>query len=318
MMNVAGGRFDTTMISVPDILKRLGIEAVYRGREWTALCPNPEHDDKNPSWRIRDALGDKRNGMHLCFPCGFGGTVVDLVSKVLNIPWFDAQNWLRSKSEISKPVASSLEFRVQRVQTGFILPSEVDVWPLRKWPSDPRTYIESRDITDAQVERWGIGFCVAGRLEGRVVFVKRADDGTPIGYSARSYTGSKIRYLEPLSSENAMQSATFGEQHWPDVNLRKRVYVLEGAINALAVERAIPGAHVATTSGSQLNMMIAAKLATFSEIIAVTDPDDAGDKLASSLETTFGRHGKLFHRVRLPSGEDAASIGKDKLTEALQ
>ena len=61
-------------IDITSVLQRLGIEARRRGREWTAICPNREHDDRKPSWRMRDEPGTVRHSKHHCFSCSFGGS----------------------------------------------------------------------------------------------------------------------------------------------------------------------------------------------------------------------------------------------------
>ena len=306
---------------IPTLLRRLGIEARRQGREWVALCPNPEHDDKKPGWRIRDESGSKKHGMHHCWACGFGGNVQDLVEKVLRIDWRAAKVWLATDAVADDvPVASSVELKMRPWDTSFRLPIGVEVGPIESWPGSPRKYALSRGILSWQVDRWGVGFAVEGRLEGRIVFVKRDGEGRPIGFSARTYVGDKRRYLEPEAWEGATASAIFGEQFWTaDARRRfdQRVFVVEGAINALAIERACPVAPVAATSGSQLNPLVASKLATFGEVVAVTDPDAAGDALAEMLSNAFARHSKKFRRVRLPSGSDAASVPEFVLKESL-
>jgi len=306
---------------ISEVLRRLGIEARRQGREWVALCPNPEHEDKSPSWKIRDQPGEKRHGMHHCWPCGFGGNVVNLVEKVLDVDWRAAKEWLGSDALAEdRPVAASVELKQRPWDTSFRLPAGVEVTPFATWPPSLQKYVIGRGILPWQVERWGIGFSVEGRLQGRIVFVKRDSDGRPIGFSARTAVGAMKRYLEPEPWEGAATAAIFGEQHWTQDfrrRLDQRVFVVEGAINALAVERAVPLAPVAATSGSQLGALVASKLSSFGEVIAVTDPDAAGDKLAKVLEDAFARHGKKFRRVRLPAGQDAADVPEATLKEAV-
>lgn len=313
-------RVDTSNINIPVVLRRLGIEAKKQGREWIALCPNPEHDDKSPSWRIRDQNGSTRNGLHKCWPCGFGGTLIDLIMISLGgVSWHVATEWLAGENvAIERPVASAVDFKLRSCDTSFRLPTEVETIEWERWPSTVKKYLEERGIPRWQVDRWGIGFAVSGRLQGRIVFVKRDVTGKPIGYSARTFVNSKVRYYEPQPHEGANASAIYGEQHWETLGERERVYVVEGAINALAVERATNYGQVAATSGSQLHPMVAAKIASFRHVIAITDPDNAGDKLADTIKGAIARHGNKFTRVRLPEGQDAASIDSRELMKAIE
>ena len=316
-------------LDVPVLLRRLGINANRRGREWTAICPNPEHDDRSPSWRMRDEPGAKKHGFHKCWPCGFGGNAVDLVERLIGIDWRAAKEWIGADVFAEDtPVAESVEVKQRPWDTSFRLPAGVEVLLFDLWPQSVRAYVTGRAITPWQVDRWGVGFAVDGRLNGRVVFVKRDSDGEPVGFSARTFVGAMKRYLEPEPWEGASQAAVFGEQHWSHdfrMRLGQSVFVVEGAINALAVERAalreagglVHYPSVAATSGSQLGALVAAKLASFGEIVAVTDPDAAGDKLAAALSDTLARHDRKFRRVRLPVGHDAADVPEAALREAV-
>lgn len=314
-------------VDIPSVLLRLGIQAKRTGREWTALCPNPEHDDKRPGWRIRDQAGSEKHGMHHCWSCGFGGSVDDLVMKVLKLSWAEAHDWLGGNAvAVERPVAATVELKQGPWDRSFHLPEGVEFGPLASWPKTIRTYAERRGIRPWQVERWGIGFAVAGRLMGRIVFVKRNAAGEPIGFTARTLIGDERRYLEPEPWEGADPAAIYGEQFWNDRGQRDRVFLVEGAINAHAVERALlehtcddewfyPS--VGATSGSQLHPLVASKLASFKIIVAVTDPDKAGDKFATMISDAVARHETEFRRVRLPEKTDAQSVSGAFLKEAL-
>lgn len=306
-------------VNVERVLERLGIQAKRRGRELEALCPNPEHKDRSPSWRIRDEPGATRHGMHHCWPCGFGGTIVDLVQKVLGIAeWRDARAWLEKEAPVEQRVIESVEVKVRAPSLRFRLPEEVRFGSLDTWPGPVREYVHSRGIDETQVERWGIGYAVEGRLRGRVVFVLRDSRGRPQGYSARSFTGEGKRFLEPEEHEKASASAMFGEQHWPSLAERKTapVFVFEGAIKALAAERALPGAFVAATTGSEVRPLHDVKLATFDRQCIVGDDDLAGNKVSSQLVAKLARHAKP-ERLTLPRGLDADQLPIEELRDIL-
>lgn len=302
------------MIDVPRVLGRLGIEARRVGKEWLARCPNPGHEDRHPSWGIRDEPGSDRHSLHNCLSCGYAGAVVDLVMLVVGLDYAAAREWLAG-DDVGVAPPSGVELIVRQPRRIFRLPVGVDVRPLAEWVPSARAYAEGRGVTAAQVDRWGLGYAAAGVLEGRVVFVKRTRGGEVAGYSARTFVGAPRRYLEPSGREGAVMSVLFGEQHWPE-HAGGVVVVVEGAINALAVERAWPGVSVATTSGSMLHPSVPWKLMRFGEVVVLTDPDAAGDKLGGQLEASLARHVRL-RRVRLPEGEDAASLGLDALRAAL-
>lgn len=118
-------------------LQLLGIDADERGDEAVALCPNPEHDDRSPSWSCN--LDD---GRHHCFACGFGGSFIFLVTKMMGLPTPDATQWVRER-------------KIRDVAEGFVGPrpktlrkteglSEADLWMFTDPPADA---LASRGLT---------------------------------------------------------------------------------------------------------------------------------------------------------------------------
>ncbi len=298
------------MIDVPRLLARLGIEAKRQGREWVAKCPNPDHEDHSPSWRIRDEPGSSRHGFMHCWPCGFGGTPVDLVAKVLGIEdKRDARAWLEQEAPVDQKPVERVELRVAATSS-FRMPPEFVEAPLEDWPSPARDYLRRRGIEDWQVERWGIGYAVSGRLGGRIVVPSRDPAGKPRRYTARTFADDPQRYLQPNPEEHAAANAVFGEQHWPLLNGdedRDLLFVLEGEINGLALEAELPGVYFGAISGSDLAGGRAIKLSTWSRLAILTDPDVAGDTIAKTIEIAMARH-CTTRRLRLPGGTDPSKL----------
>jgi len=299
------------MTRVESILKRLGIEATKHGPEWVALCPNPSHDDHKPSWRIRDDPGGPREGFHKCWPCGFGGGLLHLVRTVLDLKYRDAQKWLESE-ELAAPPPAGVELAI-RTRTAFRLPEGVELSPMSRWVTSARKFAEKRSITSSQVDKWGMGYAIEGRLEGRIVIPVRNKRGQLSGYTARTFVNHPKRYLEPEAFERANRGVLFGEQFWS----KGPVIVLEGAIKALAVERVNP-INLAVTSGSDLGATIALKLATFDEVIIATDNDPAGDKLAEQIGWVLDRQQVYNHRLQFPKGRDADQMDPTELNELIE
>lgn len=252
-----------------------------------------------------------------CWPCGFGGGPVELVMHVRGfVERASAYDWISQFRSGKAEEVSSVEWQNIIPEDGFRLPPEVEFAPLPKWVSLARKYMESRRITEEQVERWGIGYATSGRLEGRIVFVSRDSSGVPRNYTARTFLKSRKRYLAAAGDEHPDLGAMFGEQHWPDTAHRWAVVALEGAINGLVVDRAYPGLPFAVIGGSNPHPAHFAKLASFPLIILLTDPDEAGNKAAQDLVESLGRHVQLI-RVNLPQGQDAADVGDLYVRDAI-
>lgn len=305
------------MISISTVLERLGIEARRVGREWRALCPNPEHADRNPSWRIRDDEGHERHGLHNCYPCGFGGDVVDLVRVKLDCSYAEARAWLGGAAAPAKPIPSLVDVTVRdRARGGpsFRFPSGVEFPAVGRWISAPLDYVRGRGVTPAQIERWGLGYAADGRLAGRIVIPYAGRDGVARSYSARAYRASDRKYMQPHPSEGADRSVVFGERFWPE--RRERVIVSEGEFNMLAWER-VTSTPLAALSGSNPEPAKLAKLSTFAEIVIATDNDVAGEKAAGKLAQAWERYARV-KRVTFPPGRDANDLEPDELIRLLE
>jgi DNA primase len=295
-------------VDIGKVLARLNIQAKRQGREWVAVCPNREHDDRSPSWRIRDEPDSTRHGYHHCWPCGFKGGILSLVQHVLQLEELsDARAWLEESSMVEQKAVEEVEVKIAPPRLRFRLPPEVTVEPFESWPGPARDYFLSRKLEPWQAERWGIGYAVTGRLRGRLVIVSRNVKGHPMRYTARTFTGEEKRYLEPRPEENANPNVMFGEQHWPALGQRDVLFVVEGAINGLALEAELPGIYFAATAGSSMRPLYAPKFMTWKRIVVMTDPDDAGDKIGKEIETAMCRHNRSI-RLRLPVGSDAAKM----------
>lgn len=299
------------------LLDQLSIRHEVRGDTLWACCPHPAHDERTPSWRVNADAEHPKFGQHRCYGCGWGGWPIHLAEVVLGCSREDARAWLRDISQ-SPPLPFMVNVEYQRSYNPvFMLPPGCYLKPLAQWPLEPRNYVlNDRGIQEWQVDRWGIQYTV-GRydklqnpLAGRIVFPVRDTGGRLIGYTGRSYTSDERRYKEPSKAEGADLGAVFGAEHWPKPKHRRVVAVAEGAINALAIERAYPySLPIGALYGSQLAPGHVSRLSTFRCVLMVSDPDKAGNKVAAALRDALLRWVPVV-RVEIPEGDDAASLAK--------
>lgn len=305
------------MNQVEAVLDALGIEIKKkRGRRAWALCPF--HNDHSPTnFFVR--ISGPRTGQNHCFSCKKGGSLVQLVMHVRGFDEDRAKKYVERLGKGYEPPRGRVRVVERPAVLGrarFKIPGEVMFKPLEDWPSVARSYAESRGITAEEVDRFGLGFAVEGRLGGRIVLPWRAAHGMIMGYSARSFVGDEPKYTTPHASENADLGTMFGEHTW--TSHREAVVVTEGALNALAVLRAIDDYRVdiAALGGSAPSPLHAVKLSTFPAIILLTDPDHAGDRAAACISSMLGRHAEI-NRVRLPEKKDALDVGRPYLRNVL-
>ncbi len=301
------------VVDVPRLLEALGIAQgkARNAREVWCLCP--AHVDRSPSWSI-----DLKDGKHFCFACSFGGGPLDLVMHARKLTRGEAAQWVRD-SGLALDSATLPETRVV-LRVGsldrFVMPAEVQM--AEPWPAEAQAYAERRGITREQIERWGIGYAATGRLAKRLVIPIVDWLGRLSGYTARTWSTSPVRYLTPSEAEHPRREVLFGERHWFAIGAEV-VVVTEGAIDALAVERACEGRFaVAALSGASnsRSRLVQAKLARFGCVVLATDVDSAGDAAAAGLRVALARHTHVV-RLRYPAGVDAAGMDRAGLAELI-
>jgi DNA primase len=301
-------KFNPLSVDIPRMLAQLGLEAEHRGEAWVLRCPSGLHPDHKPSFTIKDVPGEPTHGLGYCFSCRFGGTAAELVAHVLNITLHSAYGWLveRAMGQARGVRRITVELQAPKARAGMAVPLGVVVGPLLEWPTVAQRYVLDRGITPAQVDQWGLGYAVEGKLAGRIFLPIWGAEGELLHYTARSFTSSPCRYKSADRAEGFDAGAVFGEQAWPAQPQRDAVVVCEGALNALAVQRVTP-LPIGALYGSQVSLEHLMKLSTFRRVLILTDADLAGDWAAEKLAAAMARHLEAV-RVVLPRGVDANDL----------
>jgi hypothetical protein len=244
--------------------------------------------------------------------------------KVRGCEFREALDWLRDVEDAPAPVPV---VRVRYAVLGargraFEMPAGVEYGDLSGWNSVPRSYALGRGLTAQQVERWGIGYSLMGRLSGRIVFPIRDAGGYLQNYAGRTFVGDETRYLAADEQrEHPDTSVLLGEHFWPSALERARstVLIFEGALSGMAIERALhgrPRTYLGGLQGSDVaNPRRALRLSTFGRVVSAADPDSAGDRVSDDLAAALRR--VPFARFRYPSKLDAADTPEEELAAAL-
>lgn len=318
---------DDSRFDVAKALEKLGIDYRENHGELEARCP-AHAPDLRASWSIA-SRGSNRS-KHNCFSCGFGGTLWQLVAHARGFAG-DADDgaaraveWLLREVEEDRPPPLWERGVVKLVSSSrpeFRFPEGVVVAPARHWVDAALDYlVADRGVPEWQIDRWRLGYAVDGLLAGRIVLPVRDYTGALASYTARDFTGNSPRkYLNARKKDGPDFSVVFGEEAWPPVGEERRsksVYLCEGGLNALAVERASYGEPVAAIFGSNVTEEHVGALSTFGEVVLVTDPDASGDKAARDVATGVSRHTRVS-RVALDPGTDAAELPEEELRERI-
>ena len=65
-------------MTVEELLNEQGKSFLPSGKDFVVRCLNPDHEDKNPSFRI-----DRVSGLGHCFSCGFATDIFAFMVKYI-------------------------------------------------------------------------------------------------------------------------------------------------------------------------------------------------------------------------------------------
>lgn len=298
-------------IDVEALLGVLGLKYERRGHNITAICPNPDHEDSDPSWTIVDAPGTYKHAGHRCFSCGFGGGPWELVMAVRGLDKEGAAEFVsafvqgRPRRQLDIP-----RVRIQ-LPTGlpeYTMPSRVITPSLdgSEWPEAFAAYLERRQVTAAQTQQWHIGYATRGSLAWRVVIPVHTR-GRLVAHVGRAIFDDRRRYDMPWSNSGALPTfALLGEPLLdPSTPV---VTICEGSFSLLALQRAAAPNPVAIL-GSQWSVERAAILTSYpwEHVIIATDPDEAGDRVARAISASF-RKVKVSRLLLDQSADDTPEL----------
>jgi len=109
-------------------------------------------------------------------------------------------------------------------------------------------YIRNRNISDADIRKYNIGYVDDGEYGGRIVIPSYTSNGELNYFIARSYTDSKLKYKNPKVSKDIILFESLISWNYP-------IVIVEGVFDAIAVKRnAIPilGKNISQTLKSAL------------------------------------------------------------------
>jgi len=300
---------------VPSLLRELGIDYEDRGDgELYARCPNPRHDDSNPSWHIHSAR-DSRNGVFHCWSCKWSGNVVKLVSAVKGCSMSDAAVFVERYSQkaaplLTEPVSEDYERSLRSLE-----PPEIGyVWKGRRMRlyaveegTDASEYLHRRMVGRAYAERFGL----QDWREKRRVVVPIRRRGRLISWIARSYIGAKPKTVAPKGAPKKWE--LFG---YDEASNGRTASLCEGWVDAIRLMQAGRPNPIALC-GSRVSEYQAESLAGFRKFEVWADGDHAGEGMIADLKAWFGR-GREIIVYRVPVGKDPADLHPAEIVEIVK
>lgn len=290
-------------------LDALGIESEERGNEAVAVCPNPDHRDRRPSWSC-----NLDTGQHHCFACGFGGSFPYLVSKVLGLARGDAEGWVtkRRLKDFSDGLVGPREV-TERVSPEV---SEADTWV---HTTPPQEALDSRSLTAEACRVYDVRWEPEHKLW--ITYV-RAPGGKLLGWQEKNAKRFNNRPRDLVKSRSL-----FGWSLVPAGGVVLLVespldcpYALPACSDHVAPVVPVSG-YGASVSADQVGLL----RSRASRVILAMDNDKAGWKAAAQLAYAFGsvtvdvfNYGSIksvpgLYLIGEPDGRDPGNLSMDEI-----
>ena len=319
------------------------------GSNLFGLCPF--HSEKTPSF----AVSPDRQTYH-CFGCGKGGSVINFIMEIENLPFRDAVEFLARRAGIEMPADERDEGRQRRERMLDLNRAAARFFyeQLVSPAGAPgRDYIAKRRISPEMVRRFGLGYApdtwdsltkamksrgfseremldaglvragksgrgVYDTFRGRLMFPVIDVRGNVIGFSGRIIGDGEPKYM------NSPETIVFSKSHnLFAMNLAKKSkngYILlsEGNIDVVSLHQAGFDSAVASL-GTSLTPEQARLISRYTgEVIIAYDNDGAGQKAS---QRAIGILEKLDLKVRvlqIPGAKDPDEFIKEKGADAFK
>jgi DNA primase len=171
-----------------DTLDRLDVKYVgTRGSEIQGFCPGhlrrTGHEDRNPSWYI-----NSETGAHICFSCGFKGSLTFLVCYLkgfytdTDLDISKAKEWLGEVGELSDAFERALKPKVIFEEVTYITEATLAAFTL-----PPAYALKSRGLTREAAQHYGLLWDV--RRELWIIPIRDPETGKLLGWQEKGYTG---------------------------------------------------------------------------------------------------------------------------------
>lgn len=322
------------------------VQLRQRGRNHFGLCPF--HTEKTPSFSVNPDLQ-----IYRCFGCGAGGNVFRFVQEIDRVSFVEAVSHLAQRCGISLPTDQKRgdDDQSDSLYRANELASKYYGYMLRQ-PQGERAlqYLYSRDLEDASIERFGLGYAppgwtsfleVAGRrgfdarvleraglalasqrgsghydrFRDRVTFRIANLSGRAIGFGARALQpDEEPKYLNSPETDIYHKSAVLYGMSETRQAIRQRdsAIVVEGYMDLLSlVQRGVEA--VVATSGTALTEQHSRLLGRYAQrVVLVFDGDAAGSLAAGrGIEVLLGTNLDV-RVVSLPADHDPDSYVRQR------
>lgn len=304
---------------VEEVLENLGIDFTVRSFEATALCPahlaRTGKEDHNPSWSI-----NLESGLHICFSCGYKGSILHLVCDVLQLyrktsagvayDYKAAEEWLAGRMEISPEKLLETLKSLPNYMGSNIKPVPMSEARLVLFTTPPEDALAARHLTAESAEAYGV---LWDPLKSNWVLPLRDPHFSELMGWQEKGTLERTFYNRPAGLQRSKTLFGLSQQR------EDLVIVVESPLDCLRLFSAgVKGA--VATCGTTLSVDQIRLLRFSDKIIAAFDNDDAGRK-ASKLMLEWARKYGLnlsFFNYGSSSKKDPGDLTDEEIAWGIQ
>jgi len=302
-----------TPAHIKTVVKNLGINVFGEtSNDYLSYCPF--HSNKHtPSFSV-----SRTKGAFICFnpSCGETGTLIDLVKKILNKNEYEALRFIESKQSESlenfdEELKSMFEEKPDFLE--FSQTTLDDLYQNLGKNSHAQDYLIQRGINKDSMHYFKLGY---SSNMGMVIVPVHSPDGVPVGLVGRSISEKRFK-----NSNNLPRSKTMFNIHRAK-RVGDKVIIVESTFDAIRIHQAGFPNVVATLGGHISHDNIKLLNRHFNSIIIMTDSDEAGRDLGSSIASKLKNKNILwasysYGKIYPSNAKDAGDMSDNEIKQCI-
>jgi hypothetical protein len=279
-------------------LTELGIDFRVTGDEANALCPNPRHTDRTPSWYC-----NLDTGMFQCFSCSWSGPFVKLVRALRGGGEDQAALWCQTRSSGRlRPLSAREETPEREVK-------RITEASLALFVPPPARELKKRMISSDAAADLGI---LWDEKERSWILPFRDEFGKLHGWQSKHTRGAKLVRNHPRGIRKAsFLFRLLGED-------ADECILVESPLDVARIRSAGPRGGAASygvrVSGDQLGQIAA----HYRTLISALDNDSAGREVSEKLRREFRRLPLKFFDYGNTGAKDPGAMSDEEILRGIE
>jgi DNA primase len=280
------------------ILKDILGKPFVSNEEHLYYCPYCRHHKRKMSVNIE-------RDVYKCWICDVHGRKVRRVIKRFG-SYAQLKDWdlLSGKEDITEFDKLFDDIVKENAKNYLTLPQEfVTLTGRNKELSSMRVlnYLKNRNVTQEDIIKWKIGYCIRGQFEGRVIIPSFDMEGHVNYFIARSFTDDWRKYLNPSASRDIVFNHLF-------VDWDKDVVLVEGVFDAI-----VAGCNSIPMLGSTLrvNSLLFQEIIKNDASVFIALDEDAKKKSINIIHKLLS-YGAEVYKIDTSGYEDIGEMSKEE------